>query len=62
MEFLNQRYSKANNKYLKNKYLTNVPKKYLMYLDCNNLYGDSLSRYLPFRNFEWIDSKSKSLN
>lgn len=31
-----------------------------MYLDCNNLYGDSLSKYLPFRNFNWINQKNKS--
>lgn len=31
-----------------------------MYIDYNNLYGDSLSKYLPFRN--WIYPKSKYLD
>ena len=27
--------------------------KYLLYLDANNLYGNSMSQKLPYKNFKW---------
>ena len=49
------RYSKANNKYMKNKYNPNEKSKYLMNFDVNNLYGWAMMQYLPIGAFKWID-------
>ena len=38
-------------------YNENVPSKYIMYLDANNLYGWAMSQYLPAGNFRWMKDK-----
>ena len=66
---VNKKYSKADNKYtriqrdewkddkikkkFKNKLKTKDINKYLLYLDANNLYGCSMSKKLPYKNFKW---------
>ena len=47
------RYSKANNKYMKN-YDPKNPSKFTTYLDTNNLYGWEMSGYLPDGGFKWL--------
>ncbi|XP_039288595.1 uncharacterized protein LOC120352398 isoform X1 [Nilaparvata lugens] len=54
------RYSKANNKYLKN-YDTTKEDNYLLYIDANNLYGWALSQKLPYKDLLFIDSNIRSL-
>ena len=49
------RYSKANNKYMKN-YNNNEASSYIQYLDANNLYGWPMSKKLPVNGFKWIDN------
>ena len=46
-------YSKANNEYCSD-YDSKKPKKYITYLDMNNLYGYAMSQYLPYANFKWV--------
>ena len=51
-----KRYSKANNKYMKS-YDDSKPSKYITYLDINNLYGWTMSQYLPYSGFNWLNQK-----
>ena len=58
---ISNRYSKANNKYLKSHY----PKKelkHILYLDANNLHGYAMPKFLPASGFKWIDIKEFDLN
>ena len=56
--YINQRYSKANNEYCKD-YDKERPKKYIIYLDINNLYGHAMSQYLPYADFKWVKNIDK---
>ena len=71
---VNKKFSKADNKYtriqrnewndkkikkkFKNKLKTNDLNKYLLYLDANHLYGNSMSQKLPYKNFKWSNDLS----
>ncbi|KAL4152937.1 hypothetical protein QTP88_000770 [Uroleucon formosanum] len=46
-----QRYSKANNKYMGDKFKKKEESIFLQYLDANNLYGWAMSKYLPTGDF-----------
>lgn len=50
------RYAKANHKYM-DSYDDSQPEKYIVYLDCNNLYGFSMCQYLPFSEFRFLSSE-----
>ena len=50
VSYISNRYGKANNKYME-EYNENVPSKYIMHLDANNLYGWAMNQYLPTGNF-----------
>ena len=52
ISYISKRYSKANNKYMKN-YDPKKPSKFITYLDMNNLYGWAMS-YLPYGGFKWL--------
>ena len=61
ISYISNRYSKANNKYLK----SHDPKqqsKHNLYLDTNNLYGYAMSNLLPISGFKWLDPKEFDLN
>ena len=49
----NKKHVIADNKYI-NKDTKN--KKYLLYLDANNLYGFSMIQSLPYKNFKWSNN------
>lgn len=49
-----KRYSKANNAFMED-FDSNSETKYLMYLDANNLYGHSMTQFLPLDDFAWTD-------
>lgn len=51
-----KRYSHANYPGMEG-YDPTQPEKHLIYLDANNLYGWSMSQYLPVGNFKWADSE-----
>lgn len=46
--------STANHKYMEN-YDRNKASKYIMYFDVTNLYGYTMTGYLPTGKFEWVD-------
>ena len=52
ISMVSKRYAKANNPLLEG-YDPSKPKKYIMYLDANNLYGWAMSKPLPKRDFKW---------
>ena len=52
ISMVSKRYAKANNPLVK-RYDPSKPKKYVMYLDANNLYGWAMSTPLPKRDFKW---------
>ena len=50
ISYISNRYSKANNKYLKS-----YDTKHIIYLDVINLNGYAMSRFLSTSDFKWID-------
>ena len=61
ISYNSNRYSKANNEYLKS-YDPKEESKHIIYLDANNLYGYVISKFLPASEFKWIDLKKFDLN
>ena len=55
ISYIAKRYAKANNKYM-NDYDPEKPSTFITYLDKNNLYGWSMSEYLPYEKFEWLEN------
>ena len=53
ISYIAKRNSKANNKYMKN-YDNTKKSVYVMYFDANNLYGWSMTQYLPYDGFKWM--------
>ena len=37
-------------------YDSNKPSTFMIYLDKNNLYGWSMSKQLPYKEFEWLEN------
>ena len=56
ISMISNRYGEANNKYMGQSFNKNKLKKYLMYLDANNLYGCAMSEKLPTHGFKWLTS------
>ena len=46
------RYVKADSQHLPD-YDPNQPSNYIIYQDANNLYGCSMSEYLPYKDLKW---------
>ena len=61
VSYISNRYSKANNKYLKC-YHSKQESKHIICLDANNLYGYAMSKFLLTSGFKWIDPKEFDLN
>ena len=58
ISYVAKRYAKSNNKYM-NDYDLGKPLTFITYLDKNNLYGWSMSEYLPYEKFEWLENIDK---
>ena len=61
ISYISNRYSKANNKYLKS-YDPKQQLKHIIYLGANNLYAYVLSKFSPISGFKWIYPKEFDLN
>ena len=54
ISMISNRYGKANNPYMGDKFNPEEVIKYLMYYDANNLYGFIMCEKLPIDGFEWL--------
>ena len=64
ISYIPKRYAKANNKYMWD-YDPNKQSTFITYLDKNNLYGWTMSKYLPYGKFEGlknVDELDMSIN
>ena len=49
-------HDESSDKKVNRKLKTNDLNKFIMYIDANNLYGYSMSKPLPYKNFKWSDN------
>jgi len=54
LSMVSKRFSQAKNSYIFPHVNDDVDQTFIVYLDCNNLYGRCMMDYLPCGNFEWI--------
>ena len=59
ISMISNKYSKANNKY-QDDYDPSKRSKYIGYLDANNLYGWSMSQFMPWGEFKWLTDEQIS--
>jgi hypothetical protein len=52
-----QRYFKANNPKMEEEFNPSKPTSWISYVDATNLYGHSMSQYLPIGNYQWEVSR-----
>ena len=58
--FVSKRYSKGNNEFCPD--YDESKEKVIKYLDMNNLYGKTMSKYLPYGGFKWLDINDEIIN
>ena len=61
VSYISNSYNKTNNKYLKS-YDPKQESKQIIYLDVNNIYAYTMSKFLPTSRFKWRDPKELDLN
>ena len=61
VSMISNRYGKANNKYMGDRFDVKKPSKYKTYLDANKLYGWAMSKPLPTHGFKWMEKNEMEL-
>ena len=56
ISYIVKKNSIVNNKCMQS-YNDKKPRKSVVYLDANNLYGWAMSQYLPYNEFKWLNQK-----
>ncbi|XP_021342706.1 uncharacterized protein LOC110443060 [Mizuhopecten yessoensis] len=56
VSMISNKYALANNPYIPETWDLSQPHSYIMYTDCNNLYGKAMSESLPVEEFQWVES------
>ena len=54
ISMISNRHGRANNKFMKEKFDSSQPSKFVPYLDANNLYGWAMMKPLPVGDFHWM--------
>ena len=57
VSMISNRFGKANNKFMGEKFDPSHPSKFITYLDANNLYGWAMMKPLPVGDFEWMNEE-----
>jgi len=57
ISMVSNRYAKANNSYMGEKFDRSKPSSCIMYYDANNLYGWAMSQKLPIHGFKWMSNE-----
>ena len=57
VSMISNRYSKANNKFMGEKFDPSQPSKFIIYLDANALYSWAMLESLPVGDFKWMEEK-----
>ena len=61
ISYIAKRHSKSNNKYMKDyngSECNSIEESVcIIYLDANNLYGLTMTQYLPYSGFKWLSKK-----
>ena len=52
---VSNRYATAKNPRIPDQYDASRPSSFILYTDCNNLYGAAMSRPLPYADFRWLE-------
>ena len=59
--YIRKVHDESSDKKVKKKLKTKDLNKFIMYFDANNLYGHSMSKPLPYKNFKWSDDLTLDL-
>jgi hypothetical protein len=60
ISIVTNQYAKANNPDVSD-FDEDLPLSHIIYVDCNNLYGVAMCKYLPTGGFEWVELDTQSM-
>ena len=57
ISMISNRFGRANNKFMEEKFDSSQPSKFISYLDANNFYGWAMLKPLPVGDFKWMNKE-----